>query len=157
MFVLLNVSRVSYNVQVNGSSRRPIHKVQTQVSLKLFWSLKIFVKFLGDDFVSTFWGPIWWVWRRFFHEIVSGECDLSDGERWECVTIVRLTKWDQSRHTNLTTWSQNLETGKLWFCRKRNILFRFVPQKIKTVTKSVKIKLNFINFDEILYFSNFVT
>ena len=108
-------------------------------------------EFLGDDFVLVFWRSIWRILNPFFRESIPEEWDLSDGEVWECVTIVRLTKWHQTCHTNLTTWSQNCETWNSWFCRKRNISSKLLHQKIKIAMKFVTKQLNSINFDQILH------
>ena len=110
---------------------------------------------MGPDFVSTFWWSIWRVWTRFFHEIISKEWDLSDGEVWECVTIVRFTKSPQTCHTNLTTWSQNFVIWKSRFYQKRNKFWKFAHQKIKITFKFVEKLLNLINFVQILRSSIF--
>ena len=74
------------------------------------WQFFFFYEILGPDFVSTIWWSIWWVRTWFDNESISEECDLSDGEVWDCVTNVRSTKRHQTRHTNLTNWSQNSGT-----------------------------------------------
>ena len=77
---------------------------------------------MGHDFDLTICEPIWRIFGRFVYEIISEECDLSDGEVWECVSTFLAPKaYENFWHSSHKIF-KNVDKILFW---KINVFLKF--------------------------------